>query len=76
MDVNKFRKTHLPAKQRSYRSFASTVMGYLVATATALSTIDFGTFDWKKEWLHVVCVILIAIGGHMTSISAFKQKEG
>lgn len=54
-------------------SIASTLMGYLVAIATGLVAIDFERFVWDKEWPTLVCMVVIAIGGHMTKIKLLEK---
>jgi hypothetical protein len=57
--------TKLKAKWRSY---FSTVMGAVVAIATAWSTIDFGAFTFAKDWHMLIIPGLIALGGYLTKL--------
>jgi hypothetical protein len=55
--------------KKNWRSHLSTVMGAIVAIATAWSTIDLSLFDIKKDWIKLIIPALIAIGGYMTKIN-------
>ena len=59
---------------KKQRSILSTVMGGVVAVATAWVTVDFEnfTFDFK----HIAPLVLsglVALGGYMTSINGKEQ---
>jgi uncharacterized integral membrane protein len=57
-----------------YKSEISTFAGLLVAVGTALSTIDFSTFNWQTEWPKVFVSIMIAVGGYVTQIKV--ERDG
>jgi uncharacterized integral membrane protein len=57
-----------------YKSEISTLAGLLVAVGTALSTIDFSTFNWQTEWPKVFVSIMIAVGGYVTQIKV--ERDG
>jgi hypothetical protein len=62
--------TKLKAKWRSY---FSTVMGAVVAIATAWSMIDFSNFDFSEEWEKLIIPALIALGGYLTKLEGGKD---
>ena len=58
-----------------YKSEISTFAGLLVAVGTALSTIDFSTFNWQTEWPKVFVSIMIAVGGYVTQIKVERNEN-
>ena len=46
----------------------ATLIGYIIAITTAWATIDFSTFDIKRDWFKLVISGIIAIGGHLTVV--------
>ena len=58
-----------------YKSEISTFAGLLVAVGTALSTIDFSTFNWQTEWPKVFVSIMIAVGGYVTQIKVERNDK-
>jgi hypothetical protein len=61
---------------KKQRSILSTVMGGIVAVATAWVTVDFETFAF--DFKHIAPLVLsglVALGGYMTSINS-KDNEG
>ena len=56
------------AKKRWLANHISTLMGILVAISTAWMTIDWVTFDIKKEYPKLILSAIIAIGGYVTTI--------
>ena len=55
-------------KKRWLANHISTLMGILVAISTAWMTIDWTTFDIKKEYPKLILSAIIAIGGYVTTI--------
>ena len=56
---------------KKQRSILSTVMGGVVAVATAWVTVDFETFAF--DFKHIAPLVLsglVALGGYMTSINS------
>lgn len=53
-------------------SSLSTIAGLLVAIANAWITIDWSTFDIKRDWPNLVLSAVIALGGWITQI---RQKD-
>lgn len=56
---------------KKQRSILSTVMGGIVAVATAWVTVDFETFAF--DFKHIAPLVLsglVALGGYMTSINS------
>lgn len=64
--------TKIKAKWRSY---FSSVMGAVVAIATAWSTIDFGSFVFSKDWHMLIIPGLIALGGFLTKLEGGKDES-
>lgn len=54
---------------KKYKSEISTIAGILVALGTAWSTIDFGTFEFSKDWHKLIIPAMIAIGGYVTKLN-------
>ena len=52
--------------------YGATISGLTVAIASAWMTIDWTTFDIKKEWPKLVLSAVIAAGGY---VSTFKLKK-
>ncbi len=59
--------------KKNWRSYFSTVMGAVVAIATAWSMIDFSTFDFSEEWEKLIIPALIALGGYLTKLEGGKD---
>lgn len=55
-------------KKRWLANHISTLIGILVAVSTAWMTIDWTTFDIKKEYPKLILSAIIAIGGYVTTI--------
>jgi len=53
----------------NWHSHASTIIGALVAIATAWSTIDFSVFEFSKDWNKLIIPAVIALGGYVTKIN-------
>jgi hypothetical protein len=57
-----------------YANHGATIAGISVAIASAWMTIDFSTFDIKKEWPKLVLSAIIAAGGYKSTLN-FKSNE-
>jgi hypothetical protein len=55
--------------KENWQSHTSTIIGGIVAIATAWSTIDMSTFDITKDWVKLIIPAVIALGGYMTKIN-------
>lgn len=49
-------------------SVLSTIMGFIVAVASAWITIDWSSFDIQRDWPKLILSAVIAIGGVVTQI--------
>lgn len=58
--------------KKNIHNWGATVAGIIVAIATAWSTVEWSTFDWKRDYMKLVLSAIIAIGGY---ISTFKKPE-
>ena len=61
--------------KKNWESKLSTLMGFIVAIATAWITIDWTTFDINKEYPKLILSALIGIGGYMTKINTNENNE-
>jgi len=55
--------------KENWQSHTSTIIGGIVAIATAWSTIDISTFDISKDWNKLIIPAVIALGGYLTKIN-------
>lgn len=55
--------------KENWQSQTSTIIGGIVAIATAWSTIDFSTFEFSKDWHKLIIPAMIAIGGYVTKLN-------
>jgi hypothetical protein len=55
--------------KENWQSHTSTIIGGIVAIATAWSTIDMSTFDITKDWNKLIIPAVIALGGYLTKIN-------
>lgn len=55
--------------KENWQSHTSTIIGGIVALATAWSTIDFTKFDINNDWKMLIIPAVIALGGYMTKIN-------
>jgi len=55
--------------KQNWQSYTSTIIGGIVAIATAWSTIDMSTFDITKDWNMLIIPAIIALGGYLTKIN-------
>ncbi len=62
-------------KTRKFRSRLSTVLGVLVAIATAWTTIEWSTFDWSRDYMKLVLSAVIAIGGVVTRVKSTSNEN-
>lgn len=53
----------------NWQNYTSTIMGAIVAIATAWSTIDMSNFDINKDWKLLIIPAVIALGGYLTKIN-------
>ena len=53
----------------NWQSHTSTIIGGIVALATAWSTIDFTKFDINNDWKMLIIPAVIALGGYVTKIN-------
>jgi hypothetical protein len=60
--------------KQNWRSHTSTIIGALVAIATAWSTIDFSTFEIGKDWKMLIIPAVIALGGYVTKINGEEKQ--
>ena len=56
--------------KENWQSHTSTIIGAIVAIATAWSTIDLSTFDIVKDWKMLIIPAVIALGGYVTKIKS------
>jgi|LakMenEpi03Aug12_release.lakeMendotaPanAssembly.Ray.scaffolds.fasta_scaffold5077535_1 hypothetical protein len=54
--------------KKNWHSVVSTIMGGIVGVATAWMTIDWTSFDPKKEWPKLLLTAVIFLGGYSTQI--------
>lgn len=52
--------------------YGATILSLIVAIASAWMTIEWTTFDIKKEWPKLILSAIIAAGGY---VSTFKLKK-
>ncbi|MFZ4799340.1 MAG: hypothetical protein ACOYMA_17705 [Bacteroidia bacterium] len=55
--------------KENWESHTSTIIGGIVALATAWSTIDFTKFDINNDWKMLIIPAVIALGGYVTKIN-------
>ena len=56
--------------KENWQSHISTIIGAIVAIATAWSTIDMSNFDISKDWKLLIIPAVIALGGYLTKIKS------
>lgn len=56
-------------------SLIATIMGYVIAAGVALQVIDVEKFDITRDWLKVLLIALIAIGGHASRLNTTENKD-
>jgi hypothetical protein len=61
--------------KENWQSHTSTIIGGIVAIATAWSTIDMSTFDITKDWNKLIIPAIIALGGYLTKIKSNENNE-
>lgn len=54
--------------KKKLADYGATALGLIVAIASAWMTIDWTTFDIKKEWPKLVLSTIIAIGGYVSTL--------
>lgn len=53
----------------NWQNHTSTLIGGIVAVATAWSTIDLSSFDLNTDWKLLIIPAVIALGGYVTKIN-------
>lgn len=48
--------------------YGATALGLIVAISSAWMTIEWATFDIKKEWPKLILSAVIAIGGYVSTL--------
>lgn len=62
-------------KKIKNKDFLATFAGITTAIATAWLTIDWLTFDIRKEWPKLLLSAVIAVGGYLSQFKSNKQLE-
>lgn len=62
-------------KHKKFGDYISTVLGAIVAIANAWTTIDWATFDIKRDYMKLILSGLIALGGWMTQLKMNGNKQ-
>lgn len=58
-----------------FSDHGATFMGVAMAIASAWMTIEFSTFDIRKEWPKLLLSAVIAVGGYLSQFKSNKQLE-
>lgn len=58
--------------KKKLADYGATVLSLIVAIASAWMTIDWTTFDIKKEWPKLVLSAIIAAGGYVSTLKLKK----
>lgn len=61
--------------KESIRDWGATIAGIAVALGTAWSTIEWSTFDIKRDYMKLVVSALIALGGYFSKFKQISKKE-
>ncbi len=56
-------------------SYVATILGLIVAIASAWLDIEWSNFDITKEWPKLLLSAIIAIGGYLSSIKMLIPKN-
>jgi hypothetical protein len=62
-------------KKIKNKSTLATIAGVTTAIATAWLTIDWLTFDIRKEWPKLFLSAIIAVGGYLSQFKSNKELE-
>lgn len=54
--------------KKNAHSWIATVIGVLVAITMAWQTVDWDTFNFKRDWIKLLMSAIPAIGGYMTQL--------
>jgi len=54
---------------------AATILGIVVAIATAWLSIDWESFTFERDWKKLVLTAIIATGGVLSKLKLFKPKD-
>jgi hypothetical protein len=58
--------------KRKLADYGATILSLVVAIASAWMTIEWTTFDIKKEWPKLVLSAVIATGGYVSTLKLKK----
>jgi hypothetical protein len=58
--------------KKKIADYGATILSLTVAVASAWMTIDWTTFDIKKEWPKLVLSAIIAAGGYFSTLKLKK----
>jgi len=53
----------------------ATILGIVVAIATAWLSIDWESFTFERDWKKLVLTAIIATGGVLSKLKLFKPKD-
>jgi len=56
--------------------WGATIAGIAVALGTAWSTIEWSTFDIKRDYMKLIVSALIALGGYFSKFKQIKKEDG
>lgn len=59
-------------RKKKLADYGATILSFIVAIASAWMTIDWTTFDIKKEWPKLVLSAVIAAGGYVSTLKLKK----
>ncbi len=77
--MNKIRKNlnkKLTSKQKkNFNSLIDTILAATVAIANAWYTVDWETFDLKRDWFKLMLSAIIAAGGAISTTKIFNDSN-
>jgi hypothetical protein len=59
-------------KKKKLADYGATALALIVAIASAWMTIEWTTFDIKKEWPKLILSAIIAAGGYVSTLKLKK----
>lgn len=59
-------------KKKKLADYGATILSLIVAIASAWMTIEWTTFDIKKEWPKLILSAIIAAGGYVSTLKLKK----
>ena len=59
-------------KKKKLADYGATILSLTVAIASAWMTIEWTTFDIKKEWPKLILSAIIAAGGYVSTLKLKK----